>query len=286
MRTMFGKPRWLVLLLFGILILTVVDGLYLVYFSLNATNDLVHANYKRQDYYQEPEGPVISVIKPPLKFIEGFFESHEKALLVCSTIVIAGFTVALWRATSGLFVQAKNQAEKNKSANAAAKSAAVAEQSLKKIERPQLLLTFEKRNFRPFRDSTDIIHPTEPRQYPDVAFSLCNFGRQVAILRDMRFNYGFHAEPPRPKIRWHPLHHVLPQNVPTETKTCEKPKNWRLSVDERKLMDEEKLFFWFSAIIEYVDSSGDKYETEMLWRYSAKDHFFAPWQDGGRNRNT
>ena len=163
----------------------------------------------------------------------------------------------------------------------------VAEEALKRIERPQLLLIFEKRDFGPFRRSVTLPEP-DPDQiprFPEITFRLCNYGRQVAILRDLRFNYGLSLQPLVNRIRWHPLNYVLAINTPTEVRRCEPPKNFAVSDEQRGLLEAEELFFWFCVIIKYVDSAGDAHETEMLWRYSLKEHLFAPFGTE-RNRNT
>ena len=95
----------------GVLILTIVDGIYLVVTSSYEPNEQTNNYYKPNDYEQGLNGPVLFVLVKSLAVIERFIDTHEKLFLVLSTIAIAWFTGTLWRSTSALETAAKKQGE-------------------------------------------------------------------------------------------------------------------------------------------------------------------------------
>jgi len=131
------RRAWL-MLAWGILILTIVDGTNVFNippYSVNENSQSSsEANYEQEGF----DGPVLSILIKLFDSIEGYVDRHETLLIVLSTIAIAGFTATLWRATTGLqdlaAKQAKDMEESlrvaKKSANAAmlqAKAAVAAE---------------------------------------------------------------------------------------------------------------------------------------------------------------
>src|SRR3990172_4756251 len=122
-------PRWLLILLSGILVLTIVDGAYLVALSPDSSDKYVHTNNEANHEQQSLNGPVLSVLIDSIGAVERFIERHEKLLIVLATIAIAAFTYTLWRATSGLFEMAEKQSTD------IAKSLAIAKKSADAAER-------------------------------------------------------------------------------------------------------------------------------------------------------
>lgn len=134
-------PRWILIILWGVFILTIVDGGYLVYFSSYSLQEFTTAYDDSQHYQRSLDGPVISFLIEFLDAIERFIERHEKFFIVFSTMAIAAFTATLWRATSGLFRMAERQAEDMKSSLAIAKESTEAAQKSADLAHAEFLAT-------------------------------------------------------------------------------------------------------------------------------------------------
>lgn len=170
----------------------------------------------------------------------------------------------------------------------ARKATEFVDETIKRTERPQVLILFESRDFTRFR--ADCL--ADPRAIstttaPDLTFYCRNFGRQVAILRKTSIGYGFYESPPAVATMRAPINQALIPQARGEIVKCNFPPNWEFDREKINLMIEGKLFFWFAALVEYADGSGKDYETEILWRYSMhNESYFGAWEEGGRNRNT
>lgn len=102
------RRAWLILG-WGILILTLVDGFYSVIFPSYTTNEYAH-HYKENNHDEERlDGPVLTILIKSFDVIGSFIERHEKVITVLSTVAIAWFTATLWRATTGLQSAAERQ---------------------------------------------------------------------------------------------------------------------------------------------------------------------------------
>lgn len=109
------------ILAFGVLILTVVSGGYLVALSSYSEEYL--------------DGSVLSVLMEAFDTVEHFINRHEKFFIVLSTLAIAGFTGTLWRATTGLLAAAESQKnDMRESLMIAAKSAETARQTVETMK--------------------------------------------------------------------------------------------------------------------------------------------------------
>jgi hypothetical protein len=119
-----------------------------------------------------------------------FIDRATDWLLVLFNGILAVFTALLYRATSGLWAAAKEQsgdmkksiAVSDKSAEAALKSALVAEQTLYGTEAPFLFIIIAS------TDGNDIVTVTSPQgvEYPEhVSYMFHNYGRSQAIIREI-----------------------------------------------------------------------------------------------------
>jgi hypothetical protein len=172
--------------------------------------------------------------------------------------------------------------------NALSKSLALAENALKRSERPQLFLIFENRNFSRFRDEAVCYETASATSPPEISYRLHNFGRQPAVLRRMSMACEF--SPVAPDVRELPptADQVIPPQSYGEPVRCNFPTDWNFPRAEIKRLLAGESFFWFAARIEYSDAFGSSYETEVLWRYTMtpREDYFVPFHEGGRNRNT
>jgi len=131
------RRAWL-MLAWGILILTIVDGTNFFNIPPYSVNENSQSN-SEANYEQEGfDGPVLSILIKLFDSIEGFIDRHDTLLTVLSAFAVAAFTGTLWWVTFGLFTMAKQQAADTResldiskvSADAAQKSAHVAEVAL------------------------------------------------------------------------------------------------------------------------------------------------------------
>lgn len=120
------RRTWLILG-WGILILTLVDGFYSVIFPSYTTNEYAH-HYKENNHNEERlDGPVLTILIKSFDSIGSFIGRHEKVITVISTVAIAWFTATLWRATTGLQSSAERQiSDMRKSLSLAEKQMALA----------------------------------------------------------------------------------------------------------------------------------------------------------------
>ena len=101
-KSMLKMTRPFLILLWGILLLTIVDGAYLARIQSYSANENIHHNSQNDNNQEKLDGPVFTVFIEGFDAIEGFIERHEKALTVLSAIAVAWFTATLWRATTGM----------------------------------------------------------------------------------------------------------------------------------------------------------------------------------------
>ncbi|MGZ8229896.1 MAG: hypothetical protein ACXWUS_09675 [Burkholderiales bacterium] len=172
--------------------------------------------------------------------------------------------------------------------SALSKSLAIAENALNRSERPQLFLIFEKRNFGPFRDEAVCYETADATSPPDISYRLHNFGRQPAILRKVCMACEFSPVAPDLTEVDPAADQVIPPQSYGEPVRCTFRPGWNFPRAEIKRLLAGESFFWFAARIEYSDAFGSSYETEVLWRYTMtpREDYFAPFHEGGRNRNT
>lgn len=102
------RHAWLILA-WGIVALTIVDGAYSVRVHSYATNEYAHHNKENNHNEERLDGPVFTILVNSFDAAERLIDRHEKLLIVLSTIAIAGFTATLWRATTGLQTAAERQ---------------------------------------------------------------------------------------------------------------------------------------------------------------------------------
>ena len=177
---------WLILA-GGILILTLVDGGYLVALSSYSANEYAYSNSKT-DYEQEStDGPVLSVLINALSSFENFILEHETLLIVISTIAIAGFTGTLWRATTGLFRMAEKQAvDMEKSLKIADDSARAARESADAAVKATMPILFPL-----ITDGSRLLPaestPIQSRHVPTFRFTLENYGKTPAIIIELKY---------------------------------------------------------------------------------------------------
>lgn len=200
-------------------------------------------------------------------------------------------TFAYWLAVATvvlLWAALRHERALAESLAVARKAADIVDETLKRTERPQVLILFETRDFSRFRaDCLAVPGITATTTAPDLTFYLRNFGRQVAIVRKTSIGYGFYESPPSVATMRAPINQALIPQVRGDTVKCNFPPNWEFDREKINQMIEGKLFFWFAALVEYADGSGGQYETEILWRYSMhNESYFGAWDEGGRNRNT
>jgi hypothetical protein len=119
-----GTRRAWLMLGWGIVLLTVIDGVML---SFDPQYEPSNANNKNNENDKKPNGPVLSIFTNILGVAEDFVEIHEKVLIVLSTFAIAAFTWTLYRATSGLLRISSGQLE-------------VAKRALIDLERPYIIV--------------------------------------------------------------------------------------------------------------------------------------------------
>lgn len=139
-------PRWLLIILWGVLVLTAVDGGYLVYLSLFFPNE--SANNVYNNHQQGLVGPVVLTLRSLAIDFLNFVESNDSAITALSTVFIAIFTLTLSLATKGLFAMAERQAEDMRvslriakdSADAAVESTKLARAEFASTHRPRLIV--------------------------------------------------------------------------------------------------------------------------------------------------
>ncbi len=104
------RLAWLILA-WGIVLLTIVDGVYSVRINSYAVNECAYSDKKCNNNSEHLDGPIFTVLIESFDAIEGVIDRHEKLLIVLSTIAIAWFTGTLWRATTDLQAIADRQSE-------------------------------------------------------------------------------------------------------------------------------------------------------------------------------
>lgn len=279
-------PRWLRIALLGILLLTVIDGAYLVKFSIDSTNANVNGKYEDHGQPYRPDGPVAFVVIQTFSSIEAFVEAHDKFFVVLSTIAVAGFTFTLWRATDGLFRTAERQANDlrrsmciaQQSADAARDAAVAAKESniQRALEsRPIVLpLIIDATKLLPPRELADKVQSHRP----ELRFAWENLGKTPAIIQSVGYELCFLSEAQKnaPREHWESI--AAPQTLPGESRNS----NWIESTPHRfhrALSPEEilqgfrsykngpaKRFFLF-GVVRYDDVFGKGYVRDFVVKF-------------------
>lgn len=135
------KHRAWLFLLVGALLLVVVDRVYVFNLSAHSAYEKFQKTAKPKAEEHNANSPMFAVVAD----IEEFLEAHEKLFIVLSTIAIAGFTFTLWRATDGLFVMARKQAEDMRQSLSIAKDSADAATESTKLSRADFASTHRPR---------------------------------------------------------------------------------------------------------------------------------------------
>lgn len=102
------RRAWLILA-WGIIIITIVDGLYSGVINSYMPNEYSYHNKVYSHNKERTDGPIFTIIIYGFDITNGIIEQYEKLLIVLSTICIAWFTGTLWRATTGLQTAAERQ---------------------------------------------------------------------------------------------------------------------------------------------------------------------------------
>ena len=100
---------WL-LIAWGILILTIVDGAYSVAVS-SYMNQEIHNYHEATKDEDSLDGPVLLATIQVFSAAESFIDRHEHFLTVLAAIAVAIFTFTLWQATIQLKIIAKAQVD-------------------------------------------------------------------------------------------------------------------------------------------------------------------------------
>jgi len=271
-------PRWLLILLSGILVLTIVDGAYLVALSPDSSDKYVHTNNEANHEQQSLNGPVLSVLIDSIGAVERFIERHEKLLIVLATIAIAAFTYTLWRATSGLFKMAEKQStDMAKSLAIAQKSADAAERQSKAaiaVELPILRIIDLK--LAEFDRAGTAIEGNDPvpggnlHGLYKILFCYKNVGRTIATVEKVVVDYKvtqFLPEQPQyqdAKLVW------LPFDIePQASSWFPWPDTLDLSQEERLSINTRTAVLWIYGFVRYTDFMGDAHESRFLGFWNA-----------------
>lgn len=282
-------PRWLLIILWGVLVLTIVDGGYLVYLSLDFGNEFT--NYEQQGL----DGPVLSVLINVLDLVERFVVRHEKFFIILSTIAIAAFTGTLWRATSGLFRMAGKQAEDMKASIAASeKSAQAARDSADAMVNANIPYITPEAKEAAFKAAVGD-QPFRPSQY----YCFKNYGNSPATI------VAFHdylclveSLPPEPVYPPHAIGEqtreiVLGIGQESRKFPCGLVidignwKEWRITETELREFETSRNFYLIGRVI-YDDVFGWRHTKNYCWRLTLKGDHVSVRPDGGipYNRRT
>lgn len=173
------RRAWL-MLAWGILILTIVDGTNFFNIPPYSVNDNSQSSSEASYEHVGFDGPVLSILIKLIDSVEGFVDRHETLFIVLSTIAIAVFTGTLYRATSGLLEAAEQQKsdmrESLRIANASAKAALIQANVLTSSERGYIKMSHFAPGLIPLDNSTDAF---------EIRIEIKNWGRTPCQVTDM-----------------------------------------------------------------------------------------------------
>src|SRR6266849_1726519 len=182
------RLAWL-LLAWGIIILTVVDGAYLsVVFSHLPHQERQQPNESKQDK-ERLNGPVVSFLIESLDASERFIEKHEKFFIVLFTGAIAYFTFILWSATDAMQVISNRQLGEMKTSLNIARDSANAAREAVDLGREELAATKDtsRLELRPYVGVDKLFFTLEGT---DINQSLLSFYPTASILKLGIKNFG------------------------------------------------------------------------------------------------
>lgn len=174
-------------------------------------------------------------------------------------VIGAVYSFFAWKQWAPMNTQAKianaSLSQSAKAADAAAKSAQVAEQSLYDLERPWIFIRISKSEGFSRKAPTSL----EPIMWTSIGWYVQNFGRNPGFVTESAIRIRISPVPipetPDYGMERHPaitLAVPLPQGVPHE--------NWTTFDEHRKLMRGEALFLFY-GFIKYRDTFGRDHES-------------------------
>jgi hypothetical protein len=250
---------WLVIA-WGVLVLTLVDGAYSVVLSSYLPHQEIHSDYKPNEDEHSLDGPIVLVLRQVFHAVERRIDVHEKFLLVLSTVAIAFFTYTLWRATTKLQEAAERQIEDTQKALAIGKQSAdaamLSAQSAISLERPTIML------YRLDFGDMGTANWDAMLQWPKIEVSVKNYGRTPAFIQSLAVEIVCGITlPDEPDYSEHAF------DVPPET-VIEAKANFDLGatrphqltlLEDIEAIKEERKFLWVYGYVQYLDFLGDRH---------------------------
>jgi hypothetical protein len=189
---------------------------------------------------------------------------NGEAITALSTFILAAFTFTLWRATSGMLRVTESQEEHVRiSAEAAHKSAVVAEKTLTDLNRPYLfvhVISFVPPN----PDSTG-----ESVSQPNFSLGYTNHGRTPAVLQESWLDVNIDARTPPPDNYLDSIFSSIDENHVVSAGELSPVNFIQLSekMDPSKLekFKHYELFIHCIGRVHYADIFGNEYKSAFCF---------------------
>jgi hypothetical protein len=132
---LFARPRPLILLTIGLVLLFFVDLAYSLYFQAFEISPYGKGGQYVEGHWAIFQWPIGNFALESLRWFGRTLQEYHDSIITAATVVIAWFTATLWRANHGLWKIANRQLEDMKRSIAASEKAAeAAERTVNKME--------------------------------------------------------------------------------------------------------------------------------------------------------
>jgi hypothetical protein len=217
-----------------------------------------------------------------------FIEKRHDLVTAFATVIIALFTITLWRATSGLLASAKEQSRDMKSsiavANKAANAAKASADALKATERGILMEKISSVDFSRAYSAAES-YPNSPSMWPITAelsttITFKNYGKTPITIQEICGNVVIADATPRIKDGVFAIEHKLTEYVispRSESDAIPFKVSKEISWDKNNKITRGTMHIWLIGSVTFVDVFDVTCHREFVWKYSRRSNALKPY---------